>query len=183
MDELIRQALQEGRLTVAGGGAAALYTPWAAGFEKNYPGITVQVRGAFSNQLVADIDRQLQSGAPAVDVAILQTPQDFARWKAAGALLQTDIAAVEHLAPDWRDDDGRHRPAVARPRHLHLPAPRRRHAVPVQRPGGTARLVVHRPVAGQQPAVRQWPPRRGPRPRRRNVLLVKCGSRRRTITD
>jgi hypothetical protein len=38
---------------VAGGGPAALYTPWAAGFEKQYPGITVQVRGAFSNQLVA----------------------------------------------------------------------------------------------------------------------------------
>jgi ABC-type glycerol-3-phosphate transport system substrate-binding protein len=78
MDELVRQALQECRLTVAGG-PAALYTPWAAGFEKHYPGITLQVRGAFSNQLVADIDRQLQSGAPAVDVAILQTPQDFAR--------------------------------------------------------------------------------------------------------
>jgi hypothetical protein len=59
----------------------------------------VQVRGAFSTQLVADIDRQLDSGAPAVDVAILQTPQDFARWKAAGALLQTDFPAMEHLAP------------------------------------------------------------------------------------
>jgi ABC-type Fe3+ transport system substrate-binding protein len=110
MDELVREALREGRLTVAGGGPAALYTPWAAGFEKQYPGITVQVRGAFSNQLVADIDRQLASGAPAVDVAILQTPQDFARWKAAGALLKTDIPAAEHLAPDWRDDDGHYLP-------------------------------------------------------------------------
>ena len=95
MDDLVWQALQEGRLTVAGGGPAALYTPWAAGFEKQYPGMTVQVRGAFSNQLVADIDRQLQGGAPAVDVAILQTPQDFARWKAAGALLKTDIPAAD----------------------------------------------------------------------------------------
>ena len=91
MEELVREALREGRLTVAGGGPAALYTPWAAGFEKQYPGITVQVRGAFSTQLVADIDRQLGSGAPAVDVAILQTLQDFARWKAAGALLKTEI--------------------------------------------------------------------------------------------
>jgi hypothetical protein len=73
MDDLVRDALREGRLTVAGGGPAALYTPWAAGFEKQYPGITVQVRGAFSNQLVADIDRQLESGAPTVDIAILQT--------------------------------------------------------------------------------------------------------------
>ena len=97
MDELVREALQEGRLTVAGGGPAALYTPWAVGFEKQYPGITVQVRGAFSNQLVADIDRQLESGAPTVDVAILQTLQDFVRWKAAGALLKTDISAVEQL--------------------------------------------------------------------------------------
>jgi hypothetical protein len=70
MDELVREALQEGRLTVAGGGPAALYTPWAAGFEK--------------------------------------------------------------------------------------------------------RLVVHRPVAGQQPAVRQWPPRRGPGPRRRTISLKDC---------
>ena len=36
MDDLVREALQEGRLTVAGGGPAALYTPWAAGFEKQY---------------------------------------------------------------------------------------------------------------------------------------------------
>jgi hypothetical protein len=72
--------------------------------------ITVQARGAFSTQLVADIDRQLDSGAPAVDIAILQTPQDFARWKAAGALLKTDIPAAEHLTPDWRDDDGRYLP-------------------------------------------------------------------------
>jgi hypothetical protein len=110
MDELVREALREGRLTVAGGGPAALYTPWAAGFEKQYPGITVQVQGAFSNQLVAGIDRQLESGAPAVDVAILQTLQDFARWKAAGALLKVDIPAMEQLDPDWRDDDGRYLP-------------------------------------------------------------------------
>jgi hypothetical protein len=32
---------------VAGGGPAALYAPWAVGFEKQDPGITVQVRGAF----------------------------------------------------------------------------------------------------------------------------------------
>ena len=110
MDELVREALREGRLTVAGGGPAALYTPWAAGFEKQYPGITAQVRGAFSNQLAAGINRQLDSGAPAVDVAILQTLQDFARWKAAGALLKTDIPAAGLLAPDWRDDDGRYLP-------------------------------------------------------------------------
>jgi ABC-type Fe3+ transport system substrate-binding protein len=110
MDELIRQAQQEGRLTVAGGGPAALYTPWAVGFEKQYPGITVQVQGAFSNQLVADIDQQLESGAPSVDVAILQTMQDFVRWKAAGALLKTEIPAAEQVAPEWRDDDGRYLP-------------------------------------------------------------------------
>jgi hypothetical protein len=34
MDELVREALREGRLTVAGGGPVALYTPWAVGFEK-----------------------------------------------------------------------------------------------------------------------------------------------------
>jgi hypothetical protein len=70
----------------------------------------VQVQGAFSNQLVADTDRQLESGAPTVDVAILQTAQDFVRWKAADALLKTDIPAVEQLAPEWRDDDGPYLP-------------------------------------------------------------------------
>ena len=124
MDDLVRQALQEGRLTVAGGGPAALYTPWAAGFEKQYPGMTVQVRGAFSNQLVADIDRQLQGGAPAVDVAILQTPQDFARWKAAGALLKTDIPAAEHGWSPSGCADARSPPRRPRsPRHLSRPAP------------------------------------------------------------
>ena len=110
MDELLRSALREGRLTVAGGGPASLYTAWATGFEQKYPGITVEVRGAFSNQLVAEIDRHLESGDPTVDVAILQTPQHFERWKAAGALLETDMAAIEQLAPDWRDDDGRYVP-------------------------------------------------------------------------
>ena len=43
MDELVREALREGRLTVAGGGPAALYTPWAVGFEKRYPGIAALI--------------------------------------------------------------------------------------------------------------------------------------------
>ena len=40
MDEPIRGALQEVRLTVIDG---AVYAPWAVGFEMQYPGMTVQV--------------------------------------------------------------------------------------------------------------------------------------------
>lgn len=80
--------------------ARGLYTPWTVGFEMQYPGITVEVRGAFSSQLVADIDRQLECGALSVDVAILQTLQDFVRWKAAGALLKNRYPAAEQLAPE-----------------------------------------------------------------------------------
>jgi ABC-type Fe3+ transport system substrate-binding protein len=110
MDKLIRQALSEGKLTIAGGGPAEAYKPWAAGFERQYPGVTVQVQGGFSKALVADIDRQLETGDPTIDVAILQTLQDFERWKAAGALRKTDIPAAERLAPSRRDDDGRYVP-------------------------------------------------------------------------
>jgi hypothetical protein len=116
MDELVREALQEGRLTVAGGGPAALYTPWAASFEKQYPGITVQVRGAFSNQLVAGIDRQLETGAPAVDVAICRrrrtsrggrrrarcsrpTSRPRSTWRRTGAT--TTGATCRSACPGW----------------------------------------------------------------------------------
>jgi hypothetical protein len=45
MDKLLRQGLSEGSLTIAGGGPAEAYRPRAAGFEKQYPGVTIQVQG------------------------------------------------------------------------------------------------------------------------------------------
>jgi len=75
-------------------GPAEAYRPWAAGFEKQYPGITVQVQGDFSKALVAEIDRQLGTGHPDIDVSprladqswrrrtrllALGRPRDFAR--------------------------------------------------------------------------------------------------------
>jgi len=93
-DRLLCQALSEGKLTIAGGGPAEAYRPWAAGFEKQYPGITVQVQGDFSKALVAEIDRQQGTGHPDIDVPpwladqswrrrtrllALGRPRDFAR--------------------------------------------------------------------------------------------------------
>lgn len=105
-DELYRLAKQEGQVNLYGGGPAALYTGWAKLFEERFPGIKVNVTGGFSNRLAVNIDTQRKTGKMETDLAMLQTIQDFVRWKKDGALVQFKPEGFEKIPSTFKDDDG-----------------------------------------------------------------------------
>ncbi|MBI2357360.1 MAG: extracellular solute-binding protein [Deltaproteobacteria bacterium] len=106
LNELYRLAREEGRLNLYGGGPAALYTADAKLFEERFPGIKVVIRGDFSNRLTGLIDSQIKAGKMEADIAVLQTIQDFVRWKKEGVLVPLKSEAFAKIHPDFKDNDG-----------------------------------------------------------------------------
>ena len=104
--DLYRLAREEGSLNLYGGGPAALYTADAKLFEEKFPGIKVVVRGDFSNRLTGLIDSQIKAGKMEADIAVLQTIQDFVRWKREGVLVQFKPEAFGRIPSGFKDDDG-----------------------------------------------------------------------------
>jgi ABC-type Fe3+ transport system substrate-binding protein len=106
VEELYRAAKAEGRIVLYAGGPIAPYRNDAAAFSKVFPGIEFDIVTGFSNQISPRIDAQLAASKMEADIAILQTIQDFERWK------QRDGLAV-YRAPEWgaverkfKDPDG-----------------------------------------------------------------------------
>jgi ABC-type Fe3+ transport system substrate-binding protein len=106
LDELYALAKSEGQVNLYGGGPTALYTGWAKMFEERFPGIKVNITGGFSNRLAADIDAQRKAGKLEADVAILQTIQDFERWRKTGALLPFKPDGFDLIPASFKDVDG-----------------------------------------------------------------------------
>jgi ABC-type Fe3+ transport system substrate-binding protein len=106
MDQLYEAAKKEGALTLVGGGPAPPYEKFAAAFMQRYPGIAVTATGGPSNVHSAEIDKQLAANALKVDLAMLQTVQDFERWKQAGALLAYNPDGFDKIDAGWKDADG-----------------------------------------------------------------------------
>jgi ABC-type Fe3+ transport system substrate-binding protein len=106
MDALYQAAKAEGSLNLYGGGPAAGYMARAKKFELRFPGITVNVTGGFSNRLSAQIDGARKSGQPHADIAMLQTIQDFVRWKRDGVLMSFKPDGWETIADAFKDADG-----------------------------------------------------------------------------
>ena len=106
VDELYRLARQEGEVSLYGGGPASVYTGWAKLFEEKYPGIKVRVTGGFSNRLAVDIDAQRKAGKLDADLAMLQTIQDFERWRREGALAVYRPEGFDHIPASFKDPDG-----------------------------------------------------------------------------
>ena len=106
MDALYEAAKKEGALVLVGGGPAPPYEKFAREFEQRYPGIAVAVSGGPSNVHSAEIDKQIAARALRIDLAMLQTVQDFERWKAAGALLMFKPDGFDKVDATWKDADG-----------------------------------------------------------------------------
>lgn len=104
--ELYRLAKEEGQLNLYGGGPAALYTADAKLFEERFPGIKVVVRGDFSNRLTGLVDSQIKQGKMEADIAVLQTIQDFVRWKKDGVLVPFKPDTFVKIPSGFKDDDG-----------------------------------------------------------------------------
>ncbi len=105
-DALYEAAKAEGALTLVGGGPAPPYEKFAQEFMRRYPGIAVTVSGGPSNVHAAEIDKQIAARALRVDLAILQTVQDFERWKRNGALASFKPDGYDKVDDGWKDRDG-----------------------------------------------------------------------------
>jgi ABC-type Fe3+ transport system substrate-binding protein len=105
MDQLYQKAKPEGALVFYSGGPVEPYERWAQEFMAKFPGITVKVEGGFSNVLDSKINQQIAAKNMEVDMALLQTVQDFVDWKKAGALIRFSPAGAENIDPRFRDKD------------------------------------------------------------------------------
>ena len=106
LEVLYEKAKTEGALTFYAGGPTAPYERWANEFQQKFPGITVKIKGGFSNVLNAEITQQMKDKKLEVDMAIFQTVQDFVAWKKQGSLLNYKPDAFEQIGPAYRDPDG-----------------------------------------------------------------------------
>ncbi len=108
LDELYKLALAEGGklIVYAGGDAPNQQDSNRAGFEAAFPGIQVEMIVDFSKYHDARIDYQLRSDTLVVDVAQLQTLQDFPRWRDEGALLNYKPIGWEHIYDELKDPEG-----------------------------------------------------------------------------
>lgn len=106
IEQFYEAAKKEGALVLYGGGPSTLYEPWAREFEQRFPGIKVTVKAGSSNVLDQEIDAQMKSGKLQVDMAVLQTIQDYERWKKAGVLLSFKPEGFDKVDDAWKDKDG-----------------------------------------------------------------------------
>src|SRR5579883_2602349 len=104
-DELYRLARAEGQLNLYGGGPTAPFEASGRQFTAAFPGITVNVTGGFSNVLAPEIDRQIAAGSVECDVTVLQTLQDFERWKQQNALLPFRPDGFDQIPDGFKDPD------------------------------------------------------------------------------
>jgi spermidine/putrescine-binding protein len=106
IEQFYEAAKKEGALVLYGGGPITLYEPWAREFEQRFPGIKVTTKAGSSNVLDEEIDAQMKSGNLQVDMAVLQTIQDYERWKKARALLPFKPEGFDKIDDEWKDKDG-----------------------------------------------------------------------------
>jgi ABC-type Fe3+ transport system substrate-binding protein len=106
MAQLYSKAKEEKSLVFYSGGPVAPYERWSKEFKERFPGIEVSITGGFSNVLDEKIDQQIKAGKLKVDMAILQTVQDFVGWKLQGALLRFKPEGFDKIDRRFRDKDG-----------------------------------------------------------------------------
>ncbi len=106
MDKLYEKAKLEKELVIYGGGPTSLYEVPAKAFEQKYPGIKVTIHAGFSNQLDAQIDQQIKDKKLTADLAILQTVQDFIRWKKEVVLARFKPEGWQEIDKSFKDRDG-----------------------------------------------------------------------------
>lgn len=90
LDQIYQEALKEGgTLTLwAGGDEKTQQNFLKTAFEKRFPGMTMNLTVDLSKYRDVNIDQQLATNNVYVDTIMLQTLNDFPRWKDEDALLR-----------------------------------------------------------------------------------------------
>ena len=106
LDDLYEKAKLEKTVVLYGAGPTGSHDRWVRDFQQRFPGITVSLTGGLSPALSKKIEQQLADRRMETDLAILQTIQDFARWKQQGALLLFKPEGSDKIDPAYKDEDG-----------------------------------------------------------------------------
>ena len=106
LDELYAKAKTEKSLVIYAGGPVTNYEPLAREFERKFPGLTVSIEGGFSNVLNQKIEQQFKDSKLAADMVLLQTAQDFVRWKGQGRMLAFKPDGSDAIDKSFKDPDG-----------------------------------------------------------------------------
>jgi ABC-type Fe3+ transport system substrate-binding protein len=106
LDELYAKAKAEKSLVIYAGGPVSNYEPLAREFESKFPGLTVSIEGGFSNVLNQKIEQQFREGKLQADMVLLQTAQDFVRWKGQGKMLAFKPEGYDAIDKSFKDPDG-----------------------------------------------------------------------------
>jgi ABC-type Fe3+ transport system substrate-binding protein len=108
LQALYRQAKAEGgKVTVyMGGDAPGQWDALSTAFTQQFPSVKLHLVTDLSKYHDARIDNQLATGHLVADAAILQTTQDFDRWKAHGDLLKYKPVGWDKVFTNAKDNDG-----------------------------------------------------------------------------
>ncbi|MGH6742045.1 MAG: ABC transporter substrate-binding protein, partial [Bradyrhizobium sp.] len=85
LDALYQRAAAEGEVSAYLQGPPQVYAGFVHAFEAKYPKVKVRITSG-RYDLMPKIDAQIAAGKMDADLAILQTTQDYVRWKQQGAL-------------------------------------------------------------------------------------------------
>src|SRR3954469_3869301 len=106
IDELYQKAKLEKTVVLYGAGPTGSHDRWIKEFERRFPGVTVTFTGGLSTTLNKKIEVQFANQKVETDLAILQTIQDFAKWKKTGAMLPFKPAGWDTIDEAYKDEDG-----------------------------------------------------------------------------
>ncbi|MDH6436849.1 ABC-type Fe3+ transport system substrate-binding protein [Streptomyces sp. SAI-144] len=108
LNALYRQAKAEGgKVTVyMGGDMPGQWDALAAAFQQQFPDVRLNLVTDLSKYHDARIDNQLATGKLVADAAVLQTSQDFDRWKKQGDLLKYKPVGWDKVFTNAKDKDG-----------------------------------------------------------------------------
>ncbi|PBP17387.1 ABC-type Fe3+ transport system [Diplocarpon rosae] len=107
LDELHQAALAEGGLVTLwhGGDEPGQQNFLKSAFEARFPGMTLNLTVDLSKHHDVKLDQQIADHDIYVDSIILQTLNDYPRWKDEGVLLQYKPAGFSQIYADFKDSD------------------------------------------------------------------------------
>ncbi|KAJ3543059.1 hypothetical protein NM208_g3783 [Fusarium decemcellulare] len=108
LDEIHQAALKEGGTVTLwhGGSKPDQQDQLKNAFEERFPGMTLNITVKSSSYLGPELDRQLATGSLYVDNIMLQTAQDYPRWRDHGVLFHYKPSGYDQVYRPFKDIDG-----------------------------------------------------------------------------
>jgi ABC-type Fe3+ transport system substrate-binding protein len=109
LDALYERAATEGEVSAYLQGPPQVYAGFVQAFEAKYPKVKVRITSG-RYDLMPKIDAQITAGNLDADLAILQTTQDYVRWKRQGALQSFAPPNFELIPENLKDREAQFLP-------------------------------------------------------------------------